>query len=150
MDVILLDKVENLGGIGDKVSVRPGYARNFLIPQGKATPATTENLAAFEARRAEIEKKAAEELAAAEKRAAELGDLVLEIRAKAGGEGKLFGSIGTIDIAEAAAARGIEIHRSEVRLPEEGPMRSVGEYEIELHLHTDVNVTIKVAVVAED
>jgi large subunit ribosomal protein L9 len=149
MEVILLDKVENLGGIGDRVRVRPGYARNYLLPQGKATAATAENIAAFEARRAEIERKAAEELAAAQARARTLEGLELTISAKVGGEGKLFGSIGTVDIAEACAAQGLEVERSEVRLPE-GPIRSVGETEVMLHLHSDVNVAIKVLVVAEE
>lgn len=149
MEVILLDKVENLGGIGDRVKVKPGYARNYLLPQGKATAATAENIAAFEARRAEIERKAAEELAAAQARAQTLEGLELSIPAKAGGEGKLFGSIGTVDIAEACAARGLEVERAEVRLPE-GPIRSVGETEVVLHLHSDVNVTIKVVVVGEE
>ncbi len=149
MEVILLDKVENLGGIGDRVKVRSGYARNFLLPQGKATAATAENIAAFEARRAEIEKKAAEELAAAKARAATLEGLVLTITAKSGDEGKLFGSIGTVDIAEACAARGLEIERAEVRLPE-GPIRTTGEVDVDIHLHSDVDVTIKVIVVGED
>ena len=149
MEVILLDKVENLGGIGDRVKVRSGYARNYLLPQGKATAATAENIAAFEARRAEIERKAAEELAAAQARAQTLDGLELTISAKAGGEGKLFGSVGTVDIAEACAARGLEVERSEVRLPD-GPIRSIGETEVVLHLHSDVNVSIKVVVVGEE
>lgn len=149
MEVILLDKVENLGGIGDRVKVRSGYARNYLLPQGKATAATAENIAAFEARRADIERKAAEELATAQARAEKLTGLELTIGAKAGGEGKLFGSIGTVDIAEACAALGHEVERSEVRLPE-GPIRSTGEVEVVLHLHSDVNVPITVKVTAED
>jgi len=149
MDVILLDKVENLGGIGDRVSVRPGYARNYLLPQGKATAATAENVAAFEARRADIERKAAEERATAQKRAQQFEGLELTITAKTGGEDKLFGSVGAPDIIEASAARGIEIERSEVRMPE-GPIRSIGEFEVRLHLHADVDVAIKVIVVGEE
>jgi large subunit ribosomal protein L9 len=149
MDVILLDKVENLGGIGDRVSVRPGYARNYLLPQGKATAATAENVAAFEARRADIERKAAEERATAQKRAQQFAGLELTITAKTGGEDKLFGSVGAPDIIEASAVRGIEIERSEVRMPE-GPIRSIGEFEVRLHLHADVDVAIKVIVVGEE
>jgi large subunit ribosomal protein L9 len=148
MEVILLEKVENLGNIGDQVTVKGGYGRNYLLPLGKATPATKENIAIFEARRAELETKQAEELAAANARAGRLEGFVLSITAKSGPEGKLFGSLGTIDIAEAAAAEGHEIERSEVRLPD-GPLRAVGEYDIEIHLHTDVNVSIKVNVIGE-
>jgi len=148
MEVILLERVDNLGNIGDKVNVKSGYGRNFLVPQGKATAATVENIAIFEARRAELEAKQAEELAGARKRAEKLEGLVLAITAKAGVEGKLFGSLGTIDIAEAATAKGIDIQRSEVRLPD-GPLRSVGEHEMEIHLHSDLNVTIKVNVVGD-
>ena len=149
MEVILLEQVENLGGIGDKVKVKPGYGRNYLIPQGKATPATAENVAAFEARRAELEAKAAEELTEAKTRAEKIAELKLTMRVKAGSEGKLFGSIGTIDIAEAAAAAGVELARSEIRLPE-GPIRVVGEHTVEIHLHTDVNVEVPVMVEAEE
>ncbi len=149
MEVILLEQVENLGGIGDKVKVKPGYGRNYLIPQGKATPATPENVAAFEARRAELEAKAADELAEAKTRAEKVAELKLTMRVKAGSEGKLFGSIGTIDIAEAAAAAGVELARSEIRLPE-GPIRVVGEHTVEIHLHTDVNVEVPVIVEAEE
>lgn len=149
MEVILLEKIENLGGIGDKVKVKSGYGRNYLIPQGKATLATPEHLAEFEARRAELEAKAAEDLAGAEARAAKFEDLSLVIKSKAGTEGKLFGSVGTIDIAEAATAAGVEIARSEVRLPE-GPIRVVGEHTVEFHLHTDVNVEVQVVVEAEE
>jgi large subunit ribosomal protein L9 len=149
MEVILLEQVENLGGIGDKVKVKPGYGRNYLIPQGKATPATRENLAAFEAKRAELEAKAAEDLAEATARAEKIADLKLVIPVKAGSEGKLFGSIGTIDIADAASRAGIELARSEIRLPE-GPIRVVGEHTIEIHLHTDVNVEVPVIVEAEE
>jgi large subunit ribosomal protein L9 len=149
MEVILLEKIDKLGGLGDKVRVRPGYARNYLLPQGKAKFATAENLAEFEARRAELERSAAEALAAAEARRESLSGMVLEMRAKAGGEGKLFGSIGVADIAEAVSARGIPVDRREVRLPE-GPLRQVGEFEITLHLHADVNAQIRVIVIGEE
>jgi large subunit ribosomal protein L9 len=149
MDVILLEKVENLGDLGDQVRVRPGYGRNFLIPQGKAKPATPENIKFFEERRAELERQAAEALEAARKRAEQLAGLSVAIKAKAGEEGKLFGSVGTADIADAVTAAGVEIERHEVRLPE-GPLRVTGEYDIELHLHTDVDASVKVVVEAED
>ncbi|KAB7628365.1 50S ribosomal protein L9 [Alkalilimnicola sp. S0819] len=148
MEVILLEKVENLGGLGDKVKVKAGYGRNYLVPQGKAKPATAENLAEFEARRAELEKAAAELLASAEARKAKLEEMSVTIQSKAGEEGKLFGSVGTQDIADAITAAGVEVTRQEVRLPE-GPLRNLGEYEIELHLHTDVDATIKLVVEAE-
>jgi large subunit ribosomal protein L9 len=151
MDVILLAKVENLGNIGDKVKVKAGYGRNFLIPSGKATPATAENLAAFEARRVELERQAAEELAAAKARADKVSGLggTIEIVAKVGAEGRLFGSVGTVDIAEALAAKGVEVERGEVRLPD-GPIREVGEHGIVVHLHTDVNVDLKIVIVGEE
>jgi large subunit ribosomal protein L9 len=145
MEIILLQKVDNVGAIGDRVHVKSGYARNFLIPQGKATLATAENIAKFETRRAELEAKAAAELAEAQARAKKLEGLVLKIEMQSGAEGKLFGSVGTVDIAEAIGQRGIEVERSEVRLPN-GPLRVVGEHEVELHLHTDVNVPLKVVV----
>ncbi len=149
MDVILLEKVENLGSIGDRVKVRSGYGRNFLVPRGKATLATSSNIAIFEARRAELEKKEAEELQVAKQRAASAGKLTLRLAAKAGTEGKLFGSLGTADIAEACTAAGVTVRRSEIRLPD-GPIRTLGEHSIELHLHSDVNATIRITVVAED
>jgi len=149
MQVILLEKIDNLGGIGDLVKVKPGYARNFLIPKGKATVATPENIAKFEERRAELERRAAEELEAAKARAKKLEGQAVRIKAQAGPEGKLFGSIGTVDIAEAVSTLGVEVERSEVRLPE-GPIRVVGDHEVELHLHSDVNVTITVAVESAD
>lgn len=149
MDVILLEKVENLGNIGDRVKVRSGYGRNFLLPRGKATMATAANVAIFEARRAEFEKKEAEELGAARQRAASAGKLALRLSAKAGTEGKLFGSLGTADIAEACTAAGVPIKRSEIRLPD-GPIRTLGEHSIELHLHSDVNAVINITVVGED
>jgi large subunit ribosomal protein L9 len=149
MEVILLEKVANLGNIGDKVRVRPGYGRNFLLPQGKAALATAANLAAFEARRAELERKQAEELAAAQARMARLQALALRLAARAGTEGKLFGSLGTIDIAEACTAAGVPVERSEVRLPN-GPIRLIGEHFIDMHLHTDVTATLRIEVVAEE
>ncbi len=148
MEVILLEKVGRLGALGDKVRVRAGYGRNYLIPFGKAVPANAANIAQFEARRAELEKAAADRLAAAQARAEQLAGKVVTISSKAGDEGKLFGSVGVRDIADAVTAAGVEVCKSEVRLPE-GPLRSVGEYDITLHLHTDVEVEIKVTVVAE-
>ena len=148
MDVILLEKVANLGSLGDKVKVKAGYGRNFLLPYGKAVAATADNLKAFEARRAELEKAAAEKLAAAQARGEALEGASVTITSKAGEEGKLFGSIGVRDIADAITATGTDVEKSEVRLPE-GPLRVVGEYEIELQLHSDVTVHINLAVVAE-
>ena len=149
MEIILLQKVDNVGGIGDLVRVKSGYARNYLIPQGKATLATPENKAKFEMRRAELEAKAAAELAAAQARAKKLEGLVLKIEMQAGAEGKLFGSVGTVDIAEAIAKQGVEVERSEIRLPD-GPLRSVGDHQVVLHLHTDVNVEIKIVIEAAE
>ena len=149
MDIILLQKVANLGNIGDRVKVRSGFGRNFLLPQGKATLATAANVARFEARRAELEKVAQDQLSDAERRAAALREFKLTIRAKAGAEGKLFGSVGTSDIAEAATREGHEISRSEVRMPN-GPLRNVGEHMVEVHLHTDVDVQLPITIVAED
>jgi large subunit ribosomal protein L9 len=149
MEVILLDKVENLGGIGDKVKVKPGYARNYLLPQGKATRATPENIAEFEARRAELEAKASEVLNEAKARAEKITGLKLTITAKVGSEGKLFGSVGPVDIVEAAETAGVAIERSEVRLAE-GPLRIVGEHEVEIHLHSEVSVPIFVTIEAEE
>jgi large subunit ribosomal protein L9 len=148
MEVILLEKVENLGNLGDRVNVKPGYGRNFLIPSGKATPATEEHIKAFEERRAELEKTAAEALAAAEARRDKLVGMTITIAAKAGEEGKLFGSIGAIDIAEAIGAAGVEVERSEVRLPE-GAFRNIGEYQVQLHLHSDVDSEITLIIEAE-
>lgn len=147
MEVILLEKITNLGNLGDKVSVKGGYARNFLLPQGKATAATAENVAAFEARRAELERLATEKRASAEARADQLNELEITITATAGDEGKLFGSIGTADIAEALTGAGLEVAKSEVRLPN-GTIRQTGEYEVALHLHTDVEASIRLVVVA--
>lgn len=149
MEVILLDKVENLGGIGDKVKVKAGYARNYLLPQGKAARATAENIAEFEARRAELEAKAAAVIADAKARAEKIEGLKLTITAKVGSEGKLFGSVGPVDISEAAEAAGVTIERSEVRLAE-GPLRAVGEHEVEVHLHSDVSVPITVVIEGEE
>ncbi|KWX31125.1 50S ribosomal protein L9 [Pseudomonas aeruginosa] len=148
MEVILLEKVANLGNLGDKVNIKGGYARNFLLPQGKATVATAENVAAFEARRAELEKAAAEKKAAAEARAAQLSELVVTLGARAGDEGKLFGSIGTRDIAEAVSAAGYPLEKAEVRLPN-GALRNTGEFDVAVHLHTDVETTLKLIIVAE-
>jgi len=149
VDVILLKKVGGLGELGDKVAVRPGYGRNYLIPQGYAAPATPENLKAFEERRAELEREAAEALAAAEARKERLADLSVSIARKAGDEGRLFGSVGTTDIAAAITEAGVEVEKSEVRLPS-GPLRNVGEYEIDLHLHSDVDTTVRVEVIPAD
>ena len=149
MDVILLQKVANLGAIGDRVKVRSGYGRNYLLPSGRATAATPANVARFEARRAELEKMAAEELASAQQRAESLRDFRLSITAKAGAEGKLFGSVGTNDIAEGCTAAGHKVSRAEVRLST-GPLRTVGEYQVPLHLHTDVEVPLTVIIVAEE
>ena len=149
MEVILLDKVTNLGGMGEKVKVRGGYGRNFLIPQGKAVPATEENLKAFNERKAELEADAAEKLAAAQARAEKLKDYTVQISSKAGDEGKLFGSVGTRDIAEAISEAGIEVAKSEVNLPG-GAIRNIGDYEVNLQLHSDVVATVTVSVVAVD
>ncbi len=149
MEIILLQKVANLGQIGDRVKVKSGYARNFLVPTGRATMATPANIAKFEAQRHQLEAKANEELAAAQARAAKFESFKLELKAKAGTEGKLFGSIGTADIAEAAIQAGHPIARSEVRMPT-GPIRSTGEHLVQLHLHTDVDVTLTVTVIAEE
>lgn len=148
MEVILLEKIANLGAMGDKVNVKPGYGRNFLIPQGKAAAATAENIAEYEARRAELEKAAAEALAAAEARRDQLADKVITIASMAGEEGKLFGSVGTADIAHAITEAGVSVERNEVRLPE-GAFRAVGEYDVLIQLHTDVDATIKLQIEAE-
>ena len=148
MQVILLEKIRNLGELGDSVTVANGYGRNYLLPQGKAVPATKDNLEKFEARRAELEKKAAEELAAAEARAAQFAELTVTIEAYAGDEGKLFGSVGTKDVADAASAAGVALEKHEVRMPN-GAIRNTGEFEIDVHLHTDVDATLKVVVAAQ-
>lgn len=149
MEVILLEKIHRLGELGDKVTVRPGYGRNFLIPNRKAVPATAANVARFEEQRAELERAQTDILAAAKARAEQLTGLEVVIAAKAGAEGKLFGSVGTQDIAEAIVASGASAEKREVRLPD-GPLREIGEYAIEVHLHADINVEIKVKVVPED
>lgn len=149
MDVILLQKVDNLGDLGDKVAVKAGYGRNFLIPSGRAVPATADNLASFEARRAELEKEAAARLAEAEARKAKLDALAITIACKAGDEGRLFGSVGAADIAQAATDAGVELAKHELRLPE-GPFRVTGEFEVDAHLHTDVNATLKLTIVPEE
>lgn len=148
MDVILLEKIPNLGNLGDKVAIRPGYGRNFLIPQGKAVPATAEKIAEFEQRRAELEKRAAAELATAESRASELGKLQVTIAQKAGEEGRLYGSVGTKDIADAVTALGLELRKAEVRLPT-GPLRHTGEYQVTVQLHGDVTAQVAVQIVPE-
>jgi large subunit ribosomal protein L9 len=149
MEIILLDKIANLGGLGDKVTVKAGFARNFLVPQGKAVPATKENVEKFEARRADLEAKIAEQLAAAEARAAKVAELgEVTIAAPAGDEGKLFGSIGTRDIADAVTAAGVEVSKAEVKLPT-GTLRETGEYDIDLQLHSDVMATAKVVIIAQ-
>jgi len=149
MDVILLTKVANLGNIGDRVKVKSGYGRNFLLPKGKATLATPENVKKFEARRAELEKIARDQFQDAESRAAAFKDFKLQITAKAGTEGKLFGSIGTADIAEATTKAGHKLARAEVRLPT-GPLRTVGDHTVTLHLHTDIDVQLPVTITAEE
>ena len=149
MDIILLQKVANLGNIGDRVKVKSGFGRNYLLPAGKATLATPDNIKRFEARRAELEKAAHEHFSSAEQRAEQLKEFKLVIPAKAGTEGKLFGSIGTADIAEAATKAGIKIERSEVRLPN-GALRTIGDHSIVLHLHADVDVPLAVTIVAEE
>ncbi len=149
MNVILLENVENLGGIGDLVKVKPGYGRNFLLPQGKAALATEENMKAIEARRAELEKAAAEEVAKARARAETINGVEVVIPANAGSEGKLFGSVGPIDIADALANIQVAVERSEVRMPE-GPIHELGEFAVGIHLHSEVNAEITVRVVAAE
>ena len=149
MEVILLENIGNLGGLGDKVDVKAGYGRNYLVPQGKAVPATRSNIAEFETRRAELEAAAAAARSAAEQRAEAINALQpVTIGANAGEEGKLFGSVGTRDIAEAVTAAGCEVDKSEVRLPE-GPLRELGEFEVDIQVHGDVTATVVIAVVAE-
>ncbi len=149
MQVILLERVGKLGDLGDKVNVKAGFGRNYLIPYGKAVPATATNVADFEARRADLEAAAAEKKGAAEARAAQLAEVSLTIEANAGDEGKLFGSIGTRDLAEAITKAGVEVSKSEVRLPT-GVIREIGEYEIDIQLHSEVTQSVNVSVIAED
>ena len=148
MEIILLEKIANLGALGERVKVKPGYARNFLIPKGKATAATAANLARFEARRAELERIAAEMLARAKTRAEQLAELIVTLSVKTGSEGRLFGSVGPADIANAVSAAGIELQKQEVRLPL-GSIRQIGEYDVDLHLHSDVKTQIRVNIIAE-
>lgn len=149
MNVILLDKVANLGSLGDSVNVKSGFARNFLFPQGKAVPATKANTEQFEARRAELEKKVAAELAASEARSDKVTGLgEVTIASKSGEEGKLFGSIGTRDIALAITEAGVEVAKSEVKMPE-GVIRELGEFDIAIQLHPEVTASIKIVVIAE-
>lgn len=148
MNVILLERIGNLGDLGDEVAVKPGFARNFLIPQGKAVRATADNRSVFEERRAELERLANDRLGEAQARAGKLEGMAITIVVKAGDEGKLYGSVGTQDIADAVTAKGGDIEKSEVKLPE-GPIRVLGEYEIDVQLHSDVTVPIQVSVVAE-
>lgn len=148
MEVILLEKIGKLGNLGDKVTVKAGYGRNFLIPQGHAVPANAANVEKFEARRAELEAAAIEKLVAAQSRASELESKEVTIVSKAGDEGKLFGSIGTRDIADAITAAGSDVSKAEVRLPE-GALRNVGEYDVTLQLHPEVSTAIKLTIVSE-
>ena len=148
MNIILLERVANLGDLGEEVAVKAGYARNFLIPQGKAARATEENRVVFEARRTELEGAALQLMGEAERRAVQLVDASVTIVAKSGEEGKLYGSVGTQDIADALAEQGIEVARSEVRMPE-GSIRALGEYEIGVHLHSDVDAVVRVEVLSE-
>jgi large subunit ribosomal protein L9 len=150
MEVILLDKVANLGSLGDKVSVKNGYARNYLIPSGKAKPATAKNLEEFTAIRADLEQKSTDALISANGRKTKIDEVgSVKIMAKAGSEGKLFGSVGTFDIVEAANAAGLDIEKSEVRLPT-GNLREVGEHDVKIHLHSDVETVLKVVVEGEE
>ncbi|MCF6202961.1 MAG: 50S ribosomal protein L9 [Methylococcaceae bacterium] len=149
MEVILLEKIANLGGLGDKVSIKSGYGRNYLVPQGKAVAATAEKIKEFEARRAELEKIAAEKLAAAQTRGNALSKLDIVISHKAGDEGKLFGSVGTQNIADAMTEAGVKIEKHEVRMPE-GVIRQIGSYDIDINLHSDVVITKSIEIAAED
>ena len=148
MEVILLEKIANLGSLGDKVSIKNGYARNYLIPQGKAVVATAKKIAEFEVRRAELEKAATEKLAAAQKRAEALSKLNITIAHKAGDEGRLFGSVGTHAIADAIVKAGVAVEKQEIRLPH-GPIRHLGDFDVDIHLHTDVNAKIAIKITAE-
>ncbi|WP_221797681.1 50S ribosomal protein L9 [Oceanobacter mangrovi] len=148
MQIILLEKVANLGELGEKVNVKPGYARNFLVPHGKAVPATQANIEHFEARRAELEASAAAKLAEAQSRKEKIEEIELSVAVRAGDEGKLFGSLGNRDIAELATQAGVALAKSEVRLPT-GPIRVVGEFDVAIHLHAEVEAVLKLHVVAE-
>jgi len=149
MNVILLEKVQNLGKLGDRIAVKSGYARNYLLPKGKAVLATPQNVAIFEERRAALEKAEAEVLAKAQARSEAITGKSITISVKAGDEGKLFGSVGTADIADAAQQAGIELTRQEIRMPS-GAFRNTGSYEVEIHLHPDVDAQLTVNVVAEE
>ena len=149
MQVILLEKIRRLGDLGQQVKVKAGYGRNYLIPQGKAVAATAENIARFEVQRAELEKAHGEALAAAGSRAEKLNGLSITVVRKAGSEGKLFGSVGTVDIAEAITALGPELHKHEVKLPD-GPFRTIGEYSVALNLHADIDAHIRLVIQAEE
>ena len=149
MELVLLEKIANLGVLGDKVNVKPGYGRNYLLPAGKAVRATADNIAKFEAKRAELERAAKAELDKAQARATSMGDLLVTVAAKASDEGKLFGSVGTREIADAVVATGIALEKSEV-LFSDGALREIGEYEVQVRLHTDVTVSIKVIIVADE
>jgi len=149
MQIILLEKIDNVGNLGDLVDVKSGFARNFLLPQGKAERATKDNIEAFAQRRAELEKQQAETLAAAQARAEKLNGLSVTVASRAGTEGKLFGSVGTEEIRAAITDAGVEVEKKEIRMPD-GPLRSVGEHPITLHLHTDVDVEVVIAVVADE
>jgi large subunit ribosomal protein L9 len=148
MQIILLEKVTNLGGLGDVVKVRDGFARNFLIPQGKAKRATRESLAEFEQRRAELEKVQSEQLTAAQERAAKLDGLTVQIAQKAGVDGKLFGSVTNADVSEALKAQGFDIPKAHIRMPQ-GPLKTIGEHPLKVALHSDVVVTVNVSVLPE-
>jgi large subunit ribosomal protein L9 len=148
MQVILMEKVVNLGGLGDVVKVKDGFARNFLIPQGKAKRATPANLKEFEARRDDLEKKANEQLTGAQERAEKLEGMKIDIAVKAGVDGRLFGSVTNADIAETLGKQGLQVKKAEIRMPQ-GPLKHVGEYPLTLQLHTDVLAHITVHVVAE-
>ena len=149
MKLVLQERVANLGNVGDQVNVKAGYARNFLLPRGKAVPATADNIVAFEARRADLEKKAAEVLASAKKRAEDFADFMVTIESLASDEGKLFGSIGPRDVAKSVSDAGHPLEKSEVEMPE-GPIRSAGEYQVNVHLHSEVTTQIKVKVVPSE
>lgn len=149
MQLILLEKVQNLGKLGDVVKVKPGYGRNYLMPYGKAVPASKENLAEFESRRAELERAQSDALERAQARAEQLSELTVVVASKVGMEGKLYGSVSSGDIASALNEAEIEISKSEIRLPD-GPIRQIGDYEIAVHLHPDVDATVHVQVIAEE
>ena len=148
MQVILLEKIVNLGNLGDMVTVKPGYARNYLVPQGLATVATADNIKIFEERRLELEKASADKLQAAQGRAKELAGQSVQIASRASDEGKLFGSVGVIEIADAFSAKGLDLNKSEIQLPE-GPIKAIGEYEVAVVVHPEVHFDVTVVVVSE-